>query len=101
MCPAVTVRKKFGSWKKALKKADLEKEYRIIYSDEELLEQLKIHYRKNSNISVLTQQKKNVGNNWAPVSLRGCRGIPVSILSVKTRFSFCFLKLHTKLFYFL
>ena len=52
VCSAVTVRKKFGSWKKALKKADLEKEYRIIYSDEELLEQLKIHYRKNSNISV-------------------------------------------------
>ncbi|MCP1226167.1 homing endonuclease associated repeat-containing protein [Sebaldella sp. S0638] len=53
VCSSITVRKKFGSWKKALKKAGLEREYRIIYSDEELLEQLRTHYKKNSKISEL------------------------------------------------
>ncbi|MDR2879412.1 MAG: hypothetical protein LBV03_05830, partial [Fusobacteriales bacterium] len=52
VCSASVVLQRFGSWNKALKMAGLETTHRGIYSDEDLLEQLKTYYKKNSKITV-------------------------------------------------
>ncbi len=57
VCSTITVNKKFGSWKKALKMLDLEKEYRVTYSDEEILNQLRAHYKRNPNMTRASFQK--------------------------------------------
>ncbi|MDR2878580.1 MAG: hypothetical protein LBV03_01520 [Fusobacteriales bacterium] len=54
VCSITTVIKKFGSWEKALEKLGLEKERRVIYSDEDLLTQIKAHYQKNPNMNTHT-----------------------------------------------
>ena len=54
VCSPDTVVKNFGTWNKALKISGLEKKYNGIYSDEELLEQLKNHYKKKDCITRLS-----------------------------------------------
>ena len=84
VCSSFTVKKRFGSWKKALKIAGLEKKYRITYSDKELLEQIKSHYKINPSMTrVSFQEDKMVCSssiiymrfgNWKKALLKaGCK----------------------------
>ena len=70
VCSITTVIKKFGSWEKALEELGLEKERRVIYSDEEILSQIKRHYQKNPNMNSHTfKADKSVCSSYT-VTLR-------------------------------
>ena len=70
VCSITTVIKKFGSWEKALEELGLEKERRVIYSDEEILSQIKRHYQKNPNMNSSTFKADKSVCSFYTVTLR-------------------------------
>ena len=70
VCSVTTEKEKFGSWEKAFKKSGIEKDRRVIYSDEEILNQIKLHYQKNPNMNSYTFKADKSTCTASTVTLR-------------------------------